>query len=114
MSLRVLLSDDDDLLRRLYASILMRAGHVVIEAANGEALLVAAEQDDFDVIVTDVVMPGISGLDAALRIHAARPGLKIVLITAFPDAGIEQRAREAGFLLVRKPLPPADLLALVG
>jgi two-component system, cell cycle response regulator CpdR len=110
---RVLLTDDDDLLRRLYATALIAAGHVVVEATDGMSLLAAANDGDFDVLVTDVMMPGISGLEAALKVKAQRPHMKVIVVTAFVDAGVAARAASADFILRSKPLHPRELVALI-
>ena len=114
---RVLVVDDDLDMRRLVAMVLRAAGHVVVEARNGVELLQridsvvwSDQRDPFDVIVTDVNMPGLSGIDALAAIRAGRWTTPVILITAYDDESIRAEARELGAVrILEKPL---DLTAL--
>ncbi len=85
-SLRVLLVDDDVLVSMSTADMLMDLGHSVSEATSGTDALQLLESDrQFDVVVTDYAMPGMSGLDLAMKIRTIRPGLPIVLATGYAE-----------------------------
>jgi CheY-like chemotaxis protein len=85
-SLRVLLVDDDVLVSMSTADMLMDLGHSVSEATSGTDALQLLESDrQFDVVVTDYAMPGMSGLDLATKIRTIRPGLPIVLATGYAE-----------------------------
>lgn len=105
----ILLVDDEDNVRRLIRAILQRdGGYRVIEACNAEEALKHYNQrpEDFDLVLTDCVMPGTSGLDLALRLRAQCPKLKLICMSGYPTEGLE--AIGASFL--EKPLLPDALL----
>jgi len=81
----VLLVDDDPLVRRASARIIERSGFTVLEAGSGaEALALAAEPlRSIDVLLTDLMMPGVSGREVITRFRSLRPGVPIVCVTGF-------------------------------
>ena len=80
--IRILLAEDDDSLRGFLARALERAGYEVVACADGETAIEALDQM-FHVLLTDIVMPGIDGIEVA-RIAAARqPAMRIMFITGF-------------------------------
>ncbi|HVH74201.1 MAG TPA: ATP-binding protein [Stellaceae bacterium] len=105
----VLAVDDDEAVRGTTAAILKSLGYRVVEAASGEAALdILTREHGIDLLLTDVVMPGISGVELARKARAAAPGLPIVFISGFADpagsVGSPPLRR-----LVKKPFHPADL-----
>jgi PAS domain S-box-containing protein len=108
----VLLVEDEAMVRELAREVLELQGHVVLEAADGaEALRVAdAHGGAIDVLLTDVVLPQIPGPELADRLVAARPDLRVIFMSGYPErhlASIE--GHRAVFLA--KPFRPADLAA---
>jgi two-component system, cell cycle sensor histidine kinase and response regulator CckA len=111
----ILLVDDTDIVRRLARDVLSTAGYRVLEA-NGadEALQVAGAQPAIDLLVTDVVMPGRSGIELADRLRSASIDVRVLYISGYTDAAIVRNgllAEEAAFL--QKPFTPQDLLRKV-
>jgi CheY-like chemotaxis protein len=97
---RVLVVDDTEHVRTIVADMLRLDGFDVVgAAADGEQALVLAEQSDPHVVVMDLRMPGIDGLETTRRMRAARPGQQVILYTAYLDAQIEREARAAGAAL---------------
>lgn len=97
MTVRVLVVDDTDHVRSMLVEMLRYDGFDVVgEAADGRAAVEAAVQTAPDVIVMDLRMPRLDGIDATRAIRAQRPDQLVVLYTAYLDAEIEARARDAG------------------
>jgi len=111
---RVLVLDDEEVVRKLIAEILVRAGYVVeavdVEAAALERL--AAEP--FDCVVTDLVMPGLSGLELLRRVREHDDGLPVVVVTGQGTDENLARAIELGATaVIVKPFTHAELRAAV-
>jgi CheY-like chemotaxis protein len=91
-SFRVLAVDDEGGIREFVARVLRQPGHEVCVAANGaEAVQVAQTQGPFDLLVTDVTMPGMRGDELARRLRQTDPLLKILYLTGFSDCLFETR-----------------------
>jgi signal transduction histidine kinase/CheY-like chemotaxis protein/HPt (histidine-containing phosphotransfer) domain-containing protein len=116
-SLRVLVVDDDALNRSIASGFLTHGGHRVVCLDNGAAAVAAAASEDFDVILMDVRMPGMNGLEATRLIRAlpgARGGVPVVAATAQAFAEQIEICRRAGMdTHVSKPFRQAVLLAAV-
>jgi len=82
----VLLVDDEASLRKFVERVLGEAGYTTSSASDGpEAIEVAAKLEQFDMLVTDVMMPQMTGDELARRLRVAHPGLKILYLTGFSD-----------------------------
>ena len=104
---KVLVVDDDPIVGMSIDRILSPRGYAVISAINGSEALDKLAREDYDVVYTDIKMPGMDGLEVAARIKASRPWLPVVIVTGYGTDANEARARDigvAGFL--RKPLSP--------
>lgn len=102
------LVDDEDLVRASTSDMLTEIGFEVIEARSGEEALAALRQGHHvDVLVTDHLMPEMTGVELARTVLAERPGLPVLVVSGYSDAiGIE-----AGFPRLEKPFRHADLAA---
>jgi nitrogen-specific signal transduction histidine kinase len=111
----VLLVEDEEGVRKLARSILQRNGYRVLEATDSaHALLLAREHAAIDLLLTDVVMPQMSGAEIATRVLAQRPGLKLLYMSGYTDNAVVLHGvlrSEAAF--VQKPFTPAVLLSKV-
>ena len=104
MTYRVLLVEDDFNIRITLAALLEMEGFVVVEAENGEDALRLACEESFDIVLTDVRLPGISGVRLAQKIKERSPGKPIMLMTAYShDNGINQAIEEGVFAVLTKP-----------
>lgn len=110
---KILLAEDDDSMRDFLAKALTRAGHEVETVADGEEGLDAlgTQAGTFELLLTDIVMPGVDGIELARRAAEIDPGLKIMFITGFAavalNAGLSAQ-REAKVL--SKPFHLRDLV----
>jgi CheY-like chemotaxis protein len=117
----VLLVEDDDEMRKILASVLRRHGYRVTGARDGhqaiEYLDDIAEGGNHSrmpqFLLTDQRMPGVSGLDVIEATHAAGMRIPAILITAFLDTDVHDRARALGPPVLEKPFEMIDLMALV-
>lgn len=103
----VLVIDDDAVVGRSFDRVLSNKGYEVDTALNGEEGLKDIESQDYDVIFTDIKMPGMDGLEVAERIKARCPWTPVVVITGYGTEENEARAHVLGVNgFVRKPLTP--------
>lgn len=115
---RVVVAEDDAELRRLLAVKLRKSGYDVVEAASGERLaqhlLGEGALADTDLILSDIRMPGLSGLDLLAYLHTRGQFPPVVLMTAFGDWRTHEEAERLGATAVfDKPLDLDDLVAWV-
>ncbi len=112
----ILLVEDEASVRRLAAQSLRMAGYNVIEAANGPEGLEAAERmaGTIDILVSDVVMPGLNGRQLAHMIKATRPETRILLMSGYAgDSIFDRGVLDRGTSFLEKPFTPATLVAKV-
>jgi DNA-binding response OmpR family regulator len=108
----VLVVDDDDKVRRLVRTVLQADGYEVVEACRGDHALELLDSIEPAVVVLDVRMPGIDGVETCRRVDHER--VKVVMLTAGDDAGVEAECRRAGadaFLI--KPFSSLHLLDVI-
>jgi CheY-like chemotaxis protein len=112
--MRVLLVEDDEDNRELMAEVLEGAGYQVLTAASGAAGLRALAEHSVDVVVTDVGMPGMGGLEVARAAKEIAPGVPVVVVTGYTEREdiSSARGREVDAVLV-KPVDPDALIAAV-
>lgn len=110
----ILVVDDEESIRDLCARVLTRAGYAVVTAPSGEEAVVRLSQDSFDLLISDIRMPGISGLEVLERAKATFPQIRVVLITGFGTPQMLTRAQQSGAdRILTKPFNPIELLAAV-
>ena len=111
---RILVVDDEESIRDLCARVLTRAGYVVATAPSGEDAIVRLEEEAFDLMISDIRMPGISGLEVLEHAKTTFPAIRVVLITGFGTPQTLTRARQSGAdRILTKPFNPMELLAAV-
>jgi AmiR/NasT family two-component response regulator len=114
-ALRILVADDEPDVRDYYCKILPRLGHSVVAAvATGEELVVQCRTHRPDLVITDIKMPGLDGIDAAMRIYEEMP-IPVILVSAYSDPKLIERA-EADHIMAYliKPIKQANLEPAIG
>lgn len=115
--LRVLLAEDDVEMRELLVEVLNEAGCSVTVARDGtemlgdllQAALRQFPEEPFDLLITDQLMPGCTGLEALARLRSVGYAMPALLITAFPDADTRVRANRLHALVLAKPFALTEL-----
>lgn len=110
----ILLAEDDDSLRRFLAAALERAGHIVESYGDGSEAYESLLASHFDLLLSDIVMPGLDGIELAKRAANVYPALKIMFITGFAAVALHpasQAPKQAKVL--SKPFHLRDIVAEV-
>lgn len=110
--MRILIVDDESSLLLTLAANLELEGFDVVEASSGERALEHVEQQTFDLVLSDIRMPGISGVDLFRRIRVLRPDLPVILMTGFALESVVHGAIEEGvFAVLPKPFEITHVVA---
>jgi CheY-like chemotaxis protein len=109
----VLVVEDAEALRKLTVTLLEEHGYQVVSAANGSEALELAQKYSrgIDLLLTDVIMPGLGGHALAQRFEELRPGLKVLYMSGYTDSSIGQHGvLEPGISLLHKPFTEEELV----
>jgi two-component system cell cycle response regulator CpdR len=111
--IRILLAEDDDSLRGFLSRALERAGYEVHACADGEEALAVIDQP-WDLLLTDIVMPGVDGIEVARQAAARQPDLRIMFITGFAAVALSAKSQApAGAKVLSKPIHLREIVAEV-
>jgi DNA-binding NarL/FixJ family response regulator len=112
MSVRLYIAEDTDHVRSMLVDILGLHGFEIAGAVStGEQAVDDVETADPDVVVIDLKLPGMDGLETARRIRELRSGQQIILYSAYVDADVERKAKEAGVAVCVPKLSGVEALA---
>ncbi len=104
---KVLVVDDDPVVGQSFNRVLSGKGYAVITAASGEEALAKLKDEKYDLVYTDLRMPGMDGLEVAERVKAKQPWTPVVIVTGYGSRTSEDRAYAAGVSdFLNKPLSP--------
>src|SRR5450759_2830817 len=104
---KVLVVDDDPVVRKSFDRVLSSKGYAVITAENGEEAMRKLNEEKYDLVYTDIRMPGMSGLEVAEQVKARKPWTPEVIINGYGTDAAQARAKAAGVSsFVHKPLSP--------
>ena len=110
-SARILIVDDEAAVRLTLDMLLRRRGYLVTVASNGDEALTLIEQQPFDLLLLDYKMPGLSGLDVALRAHELLPKAAVLFLTGSSTiAGLPEALGLEHFDVLLKTASPQDVL----
>ncbi len=101
---RILIVDDDKLVRWSLIEVLNKNGYEATSTETGEEAINKIEDVKFDLVITDLRLPGIGGFEVLNRVKEINPSTKVIMITAYGSEGVANEAREKGAeLFVNKP-----------
>jgi CheY-like chemotaxis protein len=112
----ILLVEDEPMVRGIAREALLMSGYTVLEAGEGaEALdLARSHPGEIDLLMTDVVMPGISGRKLAEQIAAVRPGIRVLFMSGYTDEMVRRQGiADTGAAFIQKPFTAAELARAV-
>jgi CheY-like chemotaxis protein len=111
---RILVIEDDAEMRRLLRDFIQEAGYEACSVEDGSAAFVKTAREFFDLILTDIRMPGLSGLEVLPGLKKLQPHAPIIVITAFGSEEVRQRALERGaHAYIEKPIFLEELKRLI-
>ncbi|HHI02952.1 MAG TPA: sigma-54-dependent Fis family transcriptional regulator, partial [candidate division Zixibacteria bacterium] len=114
MSIRILLADDDDALRRVIQYKLEQEGYEVSTVNDGEKALDELKSGQFDLVLSDIKMPKLTGVQLLEQVKKIQPSLEVILMTAFADVSQAVRAVKLGaFDYLTKPFEDDQLLIAI-
>ncbi len=112
---RILVIDDEDSMRRFLSMLLVSEGYEVTALENGADGISRLDRDSFDLVITDLKMPGVDGLSVLDGMHAKYPDLPVVILTAYGTEKVAAEAiRRGAFQLVEKSARNEEILLAVG
>jgi len=104
---KVLVVDDDPVVGKSFNRVLSQKGYVVVTAENAQEALSKVQEGEYDVVFTDIKMPGMSGIELAERLKVERPWTPVVIVTGYGTTANQERAKAAGVSsFLQKPLSP--------
>jgi DNA-binding NtrC family response regulator len=114
---RVLIIDDEDGMRTILRRALEHAGHSVIEASNGLEGLKRISQETIDIVVTDLLMPELDGIELIFNLRKSRPNLRVIAISGGgqlpPDSYLKIAQRGGARRILIKPFELRELLIAI-
>ena len=108
----ILLAEDEEMVRELAIEIFQGAGYTVLDAQNGAAALAICDRHEgcIDLLVTDLVMPGMNGIELARRVRDSRPGIPVLFMSGYADDAKERLGDlDDGRDFLQKPITPTKL-----
>jgi two-component system, cell cycle sensor histidine kinase and response regulator CckA len=111
----ILLAEDDNIMRRLTRKMLEEHGYQVLEAEDGHSALSAirSHPEPIQIMLTDVVMKGMTGPELVLKVIDSHPEMKVVYMSGYTGELVANQGIDAGIRLLEKPFTRADLLRTI-
>ncbi|MEA3012928.1 MAG: two-component system, cell cycle response regulator CpdR [Sphingomonadales bacterium] len=111
--LRILLAEDDESMRLYLGRALERSGYQVVSVDNGLAALPLLESEPFDLLLTDIVMPEMDGIELAQKAAEIAPDIRVMFITGFAAVALKAGRKTPDAKVLSKPFHLRDLIAEV-
>ncbi len=109
-NLRILLAEDEDALRAYLERALIKAGYDVVAVANGTDAAPLLESQSFDLLLSDIVMPEMDGIELAQHCAEVSPGTKVMFITGFAAVSLRASREQPQAKVLSKPFHLRDLV----
>jgi EAL domain-containing protein (putative c-di-GMP-specific phosphodiesterase class I)/ActR/RegA family two-component response regulator len=107
---RLLVVDDDEMVLQATSRLMRSFGYIVVESLSGAEALTLLDQEPFDIVISDIGMPGIDGIDLLRHVHERDPFVPVILFTGAPDVATAIRALEHGaFRYLPKPVSNEEI-----
>lgn len=111
---RILIVDDEKIMRDSCCRVLQKEGYAALESVSGEEALEKFDQEQFDLVLLDLMMPGIGGIETLKRLKEMDPGITIIIITGYPSIETAVKAIKLGaYDYITKPFNPDELRVAV-
>ncbi|HMJ23017.1 MAG TPA: response regulator, partial [Terriglobales bacterium] len=111
---RILIAEDEDTIRQVLEATLRKEGYETISYPDAEQAIDLLLRSPLDLIVTDLHLPGVSGIDLLRRAHSVSPDIPVIVMTAFGTVQSAVEAMKAGaYDYITKPVHPYELKLLV-
>ena len=107
---RILLAEDDEDMRRFLVKALERAGHEVVDFDNGADAYGRLREEPFSLLLTDIVMPEMDGIELSQRACALYPGMRLMFITGFAAVTLHDAAMSVDAKILSKPFHLRELV----
>ena len=111
--IRILLAEDDDSMRVYLARALERTGYHVVAVDNGASALPLLQSEPFDLLLTDIVMPEMDGIELAQKAAEIAPDIRVMFITGFAAVALKAGRKTPDAKVLSKPFHLRDLVAEV-
>jgi len=111
---RIVLAEDDASLRKFLARSMEKAGHEVIAVGDGESALLLVQEGEFDLLLTDIVMPEMDGIELAQKAAEVAPHVRVMFITGFAAVAMhELQQSQSNQRVLSKPFHLNDILSQI-
>ncbi|MBT8396239.1 MAG: response regulator [Gemmatimonadetes bacterium] len=108
---KILIVDDDEMDRVLLSEILHRSGHEPLFAPNGQTALKIWRRSKVDIVVTDIIMPELNGLELLETMKEEDPWVRVIAISGITAKKLNEAARSGALAILTKPVDPEELLS---
>ena len=109
----ILLVDDEERYREVLARVLTKAGYEVVEASDGIEALSLLEKSKIDLVLSDILMPGLNGYALVARLRAKWPRMPVILTTGFLSQDAAKNMMNGSVEFIPKPIDIAVLIAMI-